>query len=164
MNEKAPIPISSALEQLFGAPKQSAVPRKDLVKVLLDISNQLHKKPLLSELRTTFIPPHNIIRTADAFYIEVAVPGYTKDQINISTENGIIRINTNITEEEKTDYKGEYIIEEFGLTPFSIDIKLPDHTKPSDITANLKDGILTVTINRPVELKHNQIPIGISTE
>ena len=52
------------------------------------------------------IPPANIHETADAYHVELSVPGRNKEDFSIQVENGLLTISFEKKEEtEKKDYK-----------------------------------------------------------
>ena len=88
------------------------------------------------------------IRETDKFYeLEMAAPGYGKQDFNISVENNILTVSAGRKhEEEKKD--DHYTRREFGYESFSRSFSLPSNTSEEDIRARYEDGILKLTINK----------------
>ena len=55
------------------------------------------EKLLDTEVKPTTFPPHNIIKVDDNRYIvELAVAGFSKDEIEITRQDGVLKIVSNI--------------------------------------------------------------------
>ena len=83
-------------------------------------------------------PAYNIAKDDDEHYrIEVALAGFSKEEINIQTEKGILTIEANKAEEH-----GSYIHQGIAKRAFSKMFRLAEYMKVED--AQFVDGILTV--------------------
>ena len=85
----------------------------------------------------------NIKKDIDKYVIDVLIAGLSKTDIDIDIDKDNITISSN----RKDDIK-EYNRKEFGKTEFKRCFKLPDDSDVDNISANSKDGILTIIINR----------------
>lgn len=85
----------------------------------------------------------NIKKDVDKYIIDVLIAGLSKTDIDIDIDKDNITISSNKKEELK-----EYNRKEFGKTEFKRRFKLPDDSDVENISANSKDGILTIIINR----------------
>ncbi len=94
-------------------------------------------------------PLTNIKKTADAYELLLNVPGYVKEQINITTEEDVLHIEGSIEETTANDVKYNY--REFGLYNFKRSFRLPENVDYEKISAQCKDGILLVKIGLKVE-------------
>lgn len=97
------------------------------------------------------IPAANIRETDKAFEIEIAAPGYRKEDIHISLENNILSIycDKDQTEGEKINYTRQ----EFGYGTFRRNFSLPKIIDTEKITADYKAGILKVMLPKRDEAK-----------
>ena len=102
-------------------------------------------------------PPYNIAKHSDEKYtIEIALAGWSKDQLTIEQHNGKLTIKgvkpNGMTETEFV-YKG------IGNRAFTREFKLTEHMKVSH--ADLKNGILSVDLELdiPEELKPRRISL-----
>src|SRR5579872_5127977 len=79
-------------------------------------------------------PPVNIHETADAYHLELSVPGRNKDDFKLSLENGQLTISFEKKEEAKTeDYKT--IRREFSFRSFKRSFNLDDRIQTEAIEA-----------------------------
>jgi HSP20 family molecular chaperone IbpA len=87
--------------------------------------------------------------------VKAAVAGYPADSINVQVlPEGILEISGSVkTDSEKTD--DHYHIRELTSGAFKRQLRLPD-TVAGDPTAELKDGVLTLTF--PLQLPEEQKP------
>ncbi|MCF7561295.1 Hsp20/alpha crystallin family protein [Sabulilitoribacter multivorans] len=98
------------------------------------------------------LPKVNIKEVADAFVVEMAVPGLKKSDFNINLENNALSISAELREnnEEKND---DYTRKEFGYSSFKRTFTLPETVNDSKINATYNEGILTVHLPKKEEAK-----------
>ena len=98
----------------------------------------------LSDRKESNYPAYNIAKDDDEHYrIELALAGFSSDEITIQTEKGILTIEANKAEE-----RGTYIHQGIAKRGFSKMFRLAEYMKVDD--AQLVDGILTVFLHREV--------------
>jgi HSP20 family protein len=97
-------------------------------------------------------PALNIKETDDKFEIELAAPGFTKKDFEITIEDGCLNISAekSTSEEEKEE---DYTRREFSYTAFERSLQLPESVKEEAIKAKYKDGILSFDLLKKEELK-----------
>jgi molecular chaperone IbpA len=103
-------------------------------------------------------PPHNIVKLNDTQYVvELAVAGFSKNDIDITVEDSSLVIKGTKAEE---DSKLEYLHRGIGTRAFTKTIKLADTVQVSG--AEFKDDILRVGLQNiiPEEKKPRKIEIG----
>lgn len=89
-------------------------------------------------------PAANIVRNEGSYEIQLAVPGFTKDQIKIEViENQLTITATNNNQE---DQKPKFIRQEFEAASFSRVFRLHRNANSSALKASFDQGILTVII------------------
>lgn len=83
----------------------------------------------------------------DCYKLRYEVPGLSKDDVKITIDNGILRINGEHKEEEEGGSDDEYwSSRSYGY--YNTSLVLPDDAKADDIKAELKDGVLNIIIPR----------------
>ena len=98
------------------------------------------------------LPKVNIKETADAFMVEMAVPGLKKSDFHLNLDNQVLSISTEAKEEN--EYKEEnYTRREFGYSSFKRTFNLPESVNDEEINANYNDGILSVLLPKKEEAK-----------
>jgi len=106
----------------------------------------------------TNYPPYNIKKTTDTNYvIEMAVAGFSKEEIEIQTEGKTLTISGNI---ENIDDGAEVIYSGLALRPFTRNFSIADQVQVLD--AELVNGVLKVKLEKiiPEEDKPKTIKIS----
>ena len=89
-------------------------------------------------------PAYNIAKYDEEHYsIEVALAGFSSEDISIETEKGVLKIDANRTEQREN-----YIHQGIAQRGFSKLFRLADHMKVDD--ARFVDGILTIALRREI--------------
>jgi HSP20 family protein len=98
------------------------------------------------------LPKVNIKETADAFIVDMAVPGLKKSDFHIDLDNQVLSISTEIKEENQ--HKEEnYTRREFGYASFKRTFTLPESVNDEKINARYIDGILSIILPKKEEAK-----------
>lgn len=93
-----------------------------------------------------WIPAVNVVDNDNNYEIEVAVPGFKKEDFNVSIENGVLNISGK-TEKEEEEKKKNYTRKEFSSSSFSKHFTLPDNIEEK-VVAKYNDGVLKLTLNK----------------
>lgn len=83
----------------------------------------------------------NIIENEDSYTLELLVPGFTKEDIDITLNDEYLTITANKEKENKK----EYLLKEINNYSYKRSYYV-GKIELSDIKANLKDGILSLTV------------------
>tara|TARA_Y100001951_G_scaffold105345_1_gene122140 strand:- start:1806 stop:2138 length:333 start_codon:yes stop_codon:yes gene_type:complete len=102
-------------------------------------------------------PPHDLIKTEEGYQIEMAVAGFSKDDLTIELKEDILSISGDM---QSSDNKTEYLHKGIAERKFVKNFSLSEHADVSDIT--LRDGVLSiqVVINIPEKEKAKLLPIN----
>jgi HSP20 family protein len=107
-------------------------------------------------------PAANVIEDETAFGIELALPGFEKEEINMKLEKNILTISAG-HEKKESDKPTNYSWSEFGKTgKYQRSFILPETINIDEISAEYKNGILKVTLPK-IETKpviEREIPIA----
>ena len=119
--------------------------------------NDIWSEDMPSVFRTNFnegmtLPKVNIKETAENFQVHMAVPGFKKDNFNISVENEELLISADI-EESNEEKNEEFTRKEFGYASFRRSFVLPETVDGDKINASYEDGILNVILPKKEEAK-----------
>lgn len=98
------------------------------------------------------LPKVNIKETADAFMVEMAVPGLKKSDFQIDIDNQLLSIATE-TKEENEQNEENYTRREFGYSSFKRTFTLPESVNDEKINAKYIDGILSILLPKKEEAK-----------
>ncbi len=99
---------------------------------------------------TVNYPPYNIVKTgANEYNVEVALAGFSRDDVSVEFAEGILTIKSkDRTESEKKDQDGNIIHKGISKRYFSKSFTVSDDVEIKG--AELKDGLLTVSMERIV--------------
>ena len=101
--------------------------------------------------------PYNIVKIDDITQqLEIALAGFKKEDIEVSTERKVLNITVNKTKESV----GEYVHKGLAYRTFSRSWQLSDDTVVTDVT--FVDGLLTVTLEKQVPEEHRRKVLPIS--
>ena len=95
-----------------------------------------------------WVPAMNVKETDDSFNIEIAAPGFTKKDFEISIENGLLKISAENSEEMKKEDEN-FTRREFNYNSFFRSFTLPENVNEDEmIDATYKRGILKLVLNK----------------
>jgi len=106
-------------------------------------------------------PPHNIVKVDDYHYVvELAVAGYSKDEIDITVDDGHLIVKGNKDEKNADLADITYLHKGIGLRAFTKTLKIADTVEVHG--AKYKDGILRIGLENviPENKKPRKIEIG----
>ncbi len=96
-------------------------------------------------------PAANILEGEQSFTIELAVPGFVKENINIELDNDRLTISSK--ENPTIDVKKKYTRKEFGYKSFKRIFDLPETINIKEIKASYEQGILKIELPKKEEAK-----------
>ena len=121
------------------------------------------KKELVSKEETTvpvryFVPTTDIFETEDALTVVMEVPGVNKEAVDISVENEVLKIEAKI---DPSKYEGmEPLYTEYNVGHFARSFTLSNKIDREQISANLEDGVLILTLKKAKEATPRKISVG----
>ncbi len=103
--------------------------------------------------------PLDVTTSDDALTIEAALPGIKPEDVDITVENGTVRISGK-TADERTAEEGSYVLQEIRRGNFSRTVTLPTGLEPDKANASFENGILRLEIPKAEQVKPRQIKIS----
>lgn len=97
-------------------------------------------------------PRVNVREDENNYHVEVAAPGMKKDDFNLSLDNNVLTISSELKEENENK-NGSYTRREFSHQTFSRSFTLPETVNVDKIDAKYKDGILNIVLPKKEEAK-----------
>lgn len=122
----------------------------------LGFQDQIHRWSTLPIKQSSF-PPYNLLKVdADTYKVELALAGYSKDDVEITVENDLLKVKS--VEKVESD-NAEMLHQGIAKRLWTQQFVLGEYMVVKD--AHLKDGLLTITVERelPEELKPKTIKI-----
>lgn len=94
-------------------------------------------------------PRANVIKTDTGYGIELAAPGFSREEFEMTVDTG--RLTIQLGTEDTKEYEDSLIHREYRYTNFKRSFTLPENTNIDSISARYEAGILYVDV--PVEEK-----------
>lgn len=91
------------------------------------------------------LPAVNVSESDTDFKLELQVPGFTKEGINISVDEDTLVISGEHTSDNEESNK-RFTRKEFSQQSFTRSFSLPENVDESAIQAKFENGILSVTL------------------
>lgn len=122
-----------------------------------------NKKELTSKEEKTvpsryYIPNTDIYETDDALTVVMEVPGVEKKDVSVNLENDVLRVEGRI---DFSKYEGlEPVYAEYNVGHYARAFTLSSKVDRDQISAELNDGVLTLTLKKAQEAKPRSIAIN----
>ncbi|MFV0131767.1 Hsp20/alpha crystallin family protein [Streptomyces sp. HMX87] len=107
-------------------------------------------------LGDAWAPLADLEETDDAYLVGVDLPGVKKDDITIELRAGELSVHGEVKEKERT---GLVRSRTRRTGQFDYRVTLPQDTDEEQVTAELADGVLTVTVPKAEKAKPRRIEI-----
>ena len=104
--------------------------------------------------------PVDVKETEKEYLVTMNVPGFKKEDIDISLNDGILVIAGKNEEKIENNEDSKYIIKERSSSSFSRSFKLPISINKEEISAKMDNGILDIVIPKmEKQIETNKINI-----
>lgn len=87
--------------------------------------------------------PANISEDEKAFYLDLQIPGWKKEEVSIELNENLMSISAN-KEESKEENAARFTRKEFSSKSFKRSFTLPEDIDQENIKASFEDGILSI--------------------
>ena len=106
--------------------------------------------------------PVDVREDKDHFYVEAELPGFRKEDVDVTLENQMLTITA--TRQEATSQgdqnKGEWLLRERRFNRFIRSFTLPPTVEEHTVNAKLDQGVLTITLNKREETKPRKVQVA----
>ena len=130
---------------------------KDYVPHAVGLDDVFHRLEAMSGNNVNY-PPYNLIKhDSSNFSIEVALAGFTRDEIEVSTEQNILKV---ASKSPKQDSERTYLHKGVSKRSFTRSWQLAEDVKVKNV--KYEDGLLTIDLERiiPDHQKRTVYDIG----
>lgn len=111
---------------------------------LIDPNHFMGRSAFDIPYREKVVPPANLKQTDTLFELDVAVPGYEKNELEVTMDNDLLIIKGEKRHSEQIK-AAKYIFEEFNYNTFERSFKIDPNISHEKITAKYENGILKLT-------------------
>ncbi len=102
----------------------------------------------------------DIHENGDHIYVEADLPGFKKEEIDITLENQTLTISAAHKEEHEEKDKGDLLLHERRYSHFQRSFTLPPTVDEKAVDAKLQDGVLKVTLSKREETKPRKVQVN----
>jgi HSP20 family protein len=106
-----------------------------------------------------FVPRFDVKETKDAYVISADLPGVNDEDLNVALNANRLTISGTREEEHREEGESYYAMER-SHGNFARSFTMPDSIDGDSVTADLKQGVLTVRIPKKPEAQPKRIAIG----
>ncbi len=141
------------------------VPRRNSFDLFDDfIEDEFFPRNSFFSKRERNLMKTDIKEKKDKYILDIDLPGFKKENINVSLDDGYLNIEAKVDNEKDTGNDEKYVRKERYFGECSRSFYVGDQVKEENIKAEFKDGILKIELpkkeieNKSKETK--QIPIN----
>ncbi len=106
---------------------------------------------------TTAAYPVDIREDQNNLYVDAELPGFTKDDVTVTFEKGVLQINA---ERKPVEAEGQQHLNERHYTRVARSFSLPTSVAEDKIEARLENGVLYLTLPKREEVKPRTISVN----
>jgi HSP20 family protein len=125
-----------------------------------DFFSELPFASSFPETRENWIPAVDILEKEGTLILRAELPGMTEKQIELKLEGNTLTLKGE-RKLENEDKKDNYHRVESFYGSFTRSFRLPETVDLEKISADYKNGVLTVTILQRPEVKPREIPVSV---
>lgn len=106
-----------------------------------------------------FVPPLDVAETEQAWVVHVELPGMKAEEVHLECEGDVLNISGQKPFDASDDSRG-YRFNERRYGSFVRSLTLPTGVDAEAIEADMRDGVLTITLPKLEQARPRQIPIS----
>jgi HSP20 family protein len=106
-----------------------------------------------------FAPTFDVKETKDAYMFRADLPGVKEQDLEVSLTGNRLTISGH-REQEQEDQNDRYFASERTYGSFSRSFTLPAGVDQEHVQADMKNGVLTLTVPKRPEVQPRRIPLG----
>lgn len=110
----------------------------------------------------TFVPAFEVKETKESFIFKADLPGVDEKDIEVTLTGDRIVVSGK-RENEKREESDRFYAYERGFGSFSRAFTLPEGVDGENVQADLKNGVLTLTLPKRPEVQPKRIKVGSGT-
>jgi HSP20 family protein len=98
-------------------------------------------------------PKVNVKETDKAYEIEIANPGFGKDETKIEVKDHVIYVSMDSESKDEKEDEHKYHVKQWSKSSYQEFWNIPENVIEDQITAKNNDGVLTITLPKKEESK-----------
>jgi len=108
----------------------------------------------------SWMPTIDVVENNGNIEVRAEIPGVNKEDLKVTVEGDILYISGERNKECETKDKKFHRIERY-YGKFSRTVNLPCSVEPDKVKAVYKDGVLTITLQKPESAKTKEIGVEV---
>ena len=145
------------IEQRSDQPAAAAwQPLTELANLSRELESFLGRWTNPARALAAFTPLADLEETADAYLVEIELPGVQRSEIDIEVSDRRLTVRGERKEKERV---GILRRRDRTIGTFAYEITLPSNIDEDQVSADLTDGVLTVRLPKPASERPRRIPI-----
>ena len=125
------------------------------------MSNDVQKirKDAYNKDEHVIVPPVDIYETENEYVIKADMPGINKESVEITLDNNVLEIIGRIKKDENKAKELKY--SEYTMYNFYRTFNVGNDIDSNRVTANMDNGVLTLSLSKREEVKPKRIEISV---
>jgi len=119
---------------------------------------EIEKKQESTVPARTYLPTTDIFETQQELTVVMEMPGVDNQNVEVTVENDVLSVAGRI---DFSKYEGlQPVYTEYNVGHYARSFQLSSKIDQGKITADLKDGVITLTLPKAEEAKPRKITVG----
>lgn len=113
---------------------------------------------------STRVPAVDVEENDKEYTLKAELPGFDENDVNLTVENHVLTLSGKVDEknEEKDKDNRKYLVRERRVETFERSFSLPEGVDEENISAQFKNGLLTVTLPKTAEKASRKLEVKIN--
>lgn len=103
-------------------------------------------------------PAYQVKENDENYTLSVDLPGVSKDAVDVSVENGLLTLKAERSDNIPNDWK--LLHSEARNSSYALTLKLGQRIDTNNIQASYENGVLNLTLAKPVEAQARKITLN----
>ena len=130
---------------------------EDMTRLMSELTGS---RSVQESIRGTWVPPVDVRETADAIEIDVELPGFSADEVEVSLENGVLTLRGERVLKEAAEGEVWHRVERaYGV--FERAFQVPRSVDPEKVVARFENGVLHLSLPKREESKPRTIKVKV---
>lgn len=137
-------------------------PFRELEEMQRDVNRLVDRLSMTRQSGVGFVPAVELEDTAVQYCLRLELPGLKPEDVNIEVTENSVSISGERRSETHSEDQG-VTRSEFHYGTFQRVIPLPGRINPQEVQADYQQGVLTVTLPKVEEEKHNVVKVQVNS-
>ncbi len=133
-------------------------PMRDLQKMQQDFDKFWSADWSLLPATTTEAAPMDLYEEDGKMIAEINLPNFTKDEIKVSTNDGMLEVSAEHNEKEEDEGNRRYYMRE-SSNRYLRRVALPERVNTDQTSAEFKDGVLKITMPAKPDRESKEVAV-----